>query len=319
MLFLPKTDPLHEHVSTRSLNLPDLLKKLAKGEFTGYVQFTSSQTTAFSVFSLGKLIGVVSTEKAKTRTGLDALASMFEKILVVGGEISVYRMTTDLSMCAHALALGRLLHNGEAVRQVDMKGVLARLKQQGLNGAVLFAAGERHAMIFYKGGQAIGFYHDGTSALDASPDESRKVAALPGAQLYVYATKPIEELLSYDLLQLVNLDKLWSAAEARQSAIRRAAVPEEDIDKDTAPHNDILRELEEDLRELAMAYLSKEGRAMLEHQLRLAGGCAILADSTLLADFLGKVRQEAYRIDGQARIDEMIDLMKSEIAGRLAT
>ena len=319
MFFLPKTNPLHEHLSASSVNVPDILDKLSRGGFTGYVHHTAPRFDAYCIFSLGKLICAVSTANAKDHTGLEALSLMFEKLLGPEGEISIYRLSADLSMCAHALVVGTRLFNGDEVRQVNMKEVLARLKNQRLNGVVLFFAIQRHAMIFYKDGQPIGFYHDGASTINASPEESRKVAALPGAKLFIYSTKSIEELMLYDLLQLVNLDKLWSAAEARYAATRRTVGADKELtEKPGVPQNDILTGLSADLREVAMAYLSKEGGVMIEQQLEMAGGCTILTDSTSVSKLLEKIRMEALKIDSHARIDEMIELMKSEITGRLA-
>ena len=80
---------------------------------------------------------------------------LFDKVISVGGEINVYRMTADLAVCAHALVIGTRLFNGEEVRQVDIKGVLARLKGQGANGVVRFYTPERSAMMFYKDGLPI--------------------------------------------------------------------------------------------------------------------------------------------------------------------
>ena len=70
--------------------------------------------------------------------------------------------------------------------------------------------------------------------------------------------------------------------------------------------------------EVAMAYLSREGREVIIKRLQDAGGSPILFDSAKTLIFLGQVEEDAKAIDGHARIDEMIDLMKSEIAGRLA-
>jgi len=67
-----------------------------------------------------------------------------------------------------------------------------------------------------------------------------------------------------------------------------------------------------------MAYLSKEGGVMIEQQLEMAGGYTILTDSNRVSEWLEKIRQESLKIDSHARIDEMIELMKSEITGRLA-
>ena len=188
MHFLPKANPLYEHISAQKVIIPDVLEKLGKGGFTGYLSYSSATFESYCIFAKGKLICVISTEPGREKTGFEAISALFDKIITTGGEINVYRMTSDLAMCAHALVLGTKLFNGNEVRQVDIKEMMTRLKNQGLNGVVHFYTSERYAMIFYMNGQPIGFYHDGAKAIETSPEESRKIAALPGARLDVCAT-----------------------------------------------------------------------------------------------------------------------------------
>jgi hypothetical protein len=79
-----------------------------------------------------------------------------------------------------------------------------------------------------------------------------------------------------------------------------------------------LTELVEDLQEVAMAYLSREGRILIEKRIAEAGGQSVLLDIDKTEKMLLQIEEEARVIDSHARIDEMIDLMRSEIAGRLA-
>lgn len=317
MYFLPKANPLYEKISAQKVVVPDVLEKLGKGGFTGYLNYSASNFEAYCIFVKGKLVCAVSSEGGRDKSGFEAIALLFEKVFSAGGEINVYRMTPDLAMCSHALVAGARLFNGDDVRQVDMKGVLARLKGQGLNGVVHFYTSERHAMMFYKDGVPIGFYHDGATSIESLPDESRKVAALPGAKIDVCSTKPIEELLQYDLLQMVNLAKLWESAKLRNSAPlqkeRSTVKPAAAVLDDGK-----ITELVDDLLELASAYLSRAGREIIEKRLEEGGGSALLLDESKLEHFLSQVESDARTVDSHARIDEMLDLMKSEIAGRLS-
>jgi hypothetical protein len=331
MHFLPKANPLYEQISADKVIIPEILEKLGKGHFTGYLSHTAPDFEAYCIFAKGKLICAISTEADRDKTGFEAITQLFDKIFSAGGEINVFRMTADLAMCAHALVLGTKLFNGDEVRQVDIKNILASIKDQDMNGVVHFYTADRYAMMFYKNGLPIGFYHDGSRAIETSPDESRKVAALPGARLEVRATKPIEELMQYDLLQMVNLGKLWEAASSRQAFFQTKETPSQAIvpssQTKAAPqqpavsrgHSDEkLAELVEDLQEVAMAYLSREGRTLIEKRIAEAGGCAVLLDNDKTEMLLSQIEEEARVIDSHARIDEMIDLMRSEIAGRLA-
>jgi hypothetical protein len=334
MHFLPKANPLYEQISADKVIIPDILEKLGKGHFTGYLSHTALGFEAYCIFAKGKLICAISTETDKEKTGFEAITVMFDKIFSAGGEINVYRMTADLAMCAHALVLGTKLINGDEVRQVDIKNLLARIRGQDMNGVVHFYTTDRYAMMFYKKGLPIGFYHDGSRAIETSPDESRKVAALPGARVVVRSTKTIDELMHYDLLEMVNLGKLWEAAGSRQAAsqarvIPSATVPESEpiVQAETTQaqpalysgqSSEKLTELVEDLQEVAMAYLSREGRTLIEKYIGEAGGCSVLLDNDKTEKLLSQIEEEARIIDSHARIEEMIDLMRSEIAGRLA-
>jgi hypothetical protein len=318
MRLLPKANPLYEKIPARKIVPPEVLNKLAKGGFSGYLRYTDTDFEADCIFVKGVLICVSASEREKERTGFEAFALLFDKILSSGGEINIYRMTADLAVCAHALLLGSKLLSGSEVRQIDIKETLAQLRNQGLNGVVRFYTAERSAMIFYKDGQPIGYYHDEAKTVEASPEESRTIAALPGAQVDVCSTKPMEELMRYNLLKMVNLDKLWEAAQARQTIPSPKEAPFEQRETKAGPDDERLQSMVEDLKEIAAAYLSKEGRVAVEKGLQKAGGSRILLDDKKAETFINLFESEARRIDSNAHIDEMIDLMKSEIAGRLA-
>lgn len=317
MRFLPKANPLYEKIVANNIVIPDVLEKLGNGAFTGYVQHEAPGFEFYGIYAKGKLLCALSNDDGHDRTGFEALVLLFDKVLSAGGEINVYRMTPDLAVCAHALTLGKRLFNGEEVRQVDVKGVLARMKGQNMNGVVRFYTPERSAMMFYKDGLPIGFYHDRAASIESSPDESRKIAGLPGARVEICSTKSLDELMQYDLLQMVNLQKLWEAARTRNVAsLSKEAVVTGPVT--TAISEQKLLELVDDIAEVASAYLSRAGREIVEKRIKDGGGPSQLQDAAKLALFIAQVEADAMDSDSNARIEEMIDLMKSEIAGRLA-
>jgi hypothetical protein len=317
MRYLPKANPLYEKIATSHISIPDVLEKLGNGGFTGYLHCLTPEFDFYAVFAKGKLLCALSGSAGSEKTGLEALVQLFATLLATSGEINVYRMTTDLAVCAHALILGHRLINGTEVRQVDVKGMLARLKSVATNGVVRFYTPDHCAMMFFKDGLPIGFYHDGSATIDATADEVRKTAALPGARIDICTTKPLEQLMQYDLLQMVNLRKLW------ESACSKIAIPRhKDLFADEGRTASIseqqLQELIEDLSEVAAAYLSRAGRAIIEKRIREQGGPLRLLDDTTRKIFLTMVEIDARALDPEARIDEMLDLIKSEIAGRIA-
>lgn len=317
MRFLPKANPLYEKISANNIVIPDVLEKLGNGGFTGYIKHSAPEFEFYGIFAKGKLLCAVSNDDGVDKTGFEAIVLLFDKVISAGGEINVYRMTADLAVCAHALAVGGRLFNGEEVRQVDIKGVLARLKGQDTNGVVHFYTSERSAMIFYINGLPIGFYHDDASSIESSPEESRKVAALPGARVEICSTKPLEELMQYDLLQMVNLQKLWESAVSRSAVLRPKDAPSAGSSLSALSEQGLL-DLVDDISEVASAYLSRAGREIVEKRIKERGGPAQLLDHSKRALFLAQIEADAMAADSHARIDEMIDLMKSEIAGRLA-
>lgn len=317
MRFLPKANPLYEKISATKIVIPDVLEKLGNGGFTGYINLSAPEFEFYGIYAKGKLLCAVSNDDGVDKTGFEAIVLLFDKVISAGGEINVYRMTADLAVCAHALALGGHLFNGEEVRQVDIKGVLARLKGQGTNGVVRFYTSERSAMMFYKDGLPIGFYHDGADSIESSPDESRKIAALPGARIEICSTKPLEELMQYDLLQMVNLQKLWESATSRSAVSRSKEAPSAGPSISALSELSLL-DLVDDISEVASAYLSRAGREIVEKRIKERGGPLQLLDDSKRALFLAQIEADAVVADSHARIGEMIDLMKSEIAGRLA-
>lgn len=317
MRFLPKANPLYEKISANKVIIPDVLEKLGNGGFTGYIHHSALEFEFYGIFAKGKLLCAVSNDHGRDKTGFEAIVLLFDKVISAGGEINVYLMTADLAVCAHALALGTRLLSGAEIRQVDIKGVLARLKGQDTNGVVRFYTSERSAMIFYKDGLPIGFYHDGASSITSSPEESRKIAALPGACVEICATRTLEELMQYDLLQMVNLQKLWESAQSRNAALYPKEAPAAGSSISILSEQKLL-ELVDDISEVASAYLSREGRAIIEKRIKEHGGPTQLLDDAKRALFLVQVEADAMASDPHVRIDEMIDLMRSEIAGRLA-
>lgn len=320
MRFLPQANPLYQKLSTSKVVLPDILDKLGKGGFTGYLHQYVENTQGYCIYAKGKMLCAVASDGTKDKTGFEALVMMFDSCNKAVGEINVYRMTTDLSICAYALVAGKRLYNGEDVRQVDIKGVLSKIKTDEIHGVVRFYANERFAMMFYHAGLPIGFYHDKANSIETSPDEARRVAALPGAKLEVSTAPALEELLRNDLLQMVNLQKLWQASESRCSRqnAKTVAVKLNDPPSNVNIEPGKLEELVEDLKEVAMAYLSRPGSTLIDNALQNIGGSASLYNNDSVTTFLAEINTKGFSLDPNAKIEEMVDLMQSEIAGRLA-
>jgi len=332
MLILPRSNPLYENIPVQKINLPEAMKKMGTGGFTGYLGYGSNSSEAYLVFIKGALISTLVLEGNTRKSGFEAVTSLFSHALAEGGVINVYRMTVDLAVCAHALLHGNVVFKPEPVSNLDLKAVLARMKSQALNGTMLFSTPDRSAMIFYKEGTPIGFYHDAAQEIENSPAESQRIAALPGAMLEVRSTLPAEELLHHNFLETLNIERLWQASYSRHTASQTRPAPaatppvapptspepDETTEEPHSANEAQLAEIVDDLQEIAKAYLGRQGADLVDELLDLVGGKTALLDSQKLIAFLAALSAQAPDIDPEAKTEEMIDLMRSEVAGRLS-
>ena len=134
----------------------------------------------------------------------------------------------------------------------------------------------------------------------------------------VYATKPLDKLMRIDLLSMISLREEWNAAKMLFThSVKTAQILPVAIEV-VAHSEEKLSEIIEDIQDVAMAYLSKEGRQIIDNRLKESGGSTILFDAAKTERFLQSVAVDALKLDSQDHVVEMINLMKSEIAERLA-
>ncbi len=316
MFLLPKGTPLHEDVPAAKILLPDMLAKLKQGGFTGYVRFVFPAASSVLFFESGKLISAKLDQGNGGLSGLEAIAGMCTHIFTGGGSLSVYRLSRDLVMGLHALLHGEMLYRAQELKLIDVKGLLEKLKVQQLNGCLRIYTENRTALIFYKEGSPLGFFHDGAEDIETSASESQKIAGLPGAKIDVLSTKPADELMMYDLLEMVNVGKLWESSQARFNA-EREKLRKEAEERENKQRDLILLELEDDLKEIAVAYLGKVARNLVDKELTDRGGRSCLMSESKTTEFLGGIEKAAKLLTSASKIKEMIDTMRSEIAGRI--
>ncbi|BDV43111.1 PATAN domain-containing protein [Geotalea uraniireducens] len=316
MFLLPKGNPLYENIAVTKIKLPEMFEKLKGSTFTGYLHFTFP--AAFSVFFFedGKLISTMLEQDDKSQSGFEAIAGVCNLIFGEGGSLSVYKTSRDLTMCLHAMLHGDVLYKGQELKLIDIKGLLEKLKAQRLNGCLRIYTEDRTALIFYKEGAPLGFFHDGSTDIETSASESQKIAGLPGAKIDVLSTKSADELMHYDLLEMVNVAKLWESTASRFASEREKIRKEaQAVDKQQA--ESVLNELEDDLKEVAMAYVGKMGATLIEKELNDRGGRKALLDAASTTAFLAGVEKGAKLLTSISKTKEMLETMKNEIADRI--
>ena len=95
------------------------------------------------------------------------------------------------------------------LRRLDVQALLARLKDVRFNGCLRIYTDERTALIFYRSGTPLGFFHDGSAEIETTADTSRSVARLPGARLDVLTTRAADDQPPADLLESADIAGLW--------------------------------------------------------------------------------------------------------------
>ena len=220
MILLPRGNPIKEKIDPGRINLPDALRKLRSGVFTGYLRFDAAPATGIIIFEQGRLISALCEEGEKRQIAAAALARIFAISLVGGASLDIFRLSVDLALSVHALLHGDLLYSGQVIKLIDMNVLLGQMKEEQLSGCLRIYTPERIALIFYRQGNPLGFFHDGSTDLETTVDTSMSVARLPGAKLDVLTTASNEEEVLGDLLASVDISRLWNDEVEKIASLR---------------------------------------------------------------------------------------------------
>ncbi len=314
MFLLPKGNPLFENLAATKLKLPEVMTKLSSGGFTGYASFVFQNSTTILVFESGKLISVLLEQTNGARqSGFEAIANLAELMVTSSsGALNVYKLSKDLTMCIHALLQGEILYKAQELKLIDIKALLEKIKTDQLNGCLRIYTEDRSAMIFYKAGNPLGFFHDGSQDIETSSTESQKIAGMPGAKIDLYATQSVEELMGLDLLEVTNIQKIWETAVARhQAEIEKLSREREERDKKSTALK--LMELEEQVKAIVTEYVGKVGRGIVDKEIGDRGGNACLIDEVGSAAFLAGIERAAKLLISSTNIRQMMEKLNQTI------
>lgn len=281
MFLLPKGNPLFENLAATKLKLPEVMTKLSSGGFTGYASFVFQASTTILVFEAGKLVSVLLEEQNGGRqTGFEALSALAELMVTSNsGAMNVYKLSKDLTMCIHALLQGEILYKAQELKLIDIKTLLEKIKDDQMNGCLRIYTEDRSAMIFYKDGNPLGFFHDGSHDIETSSTESQKIAGMPGAKIDLYSTQGVEELMGVDLLEVANIHSIWETCLARHQS-DTAKISKEREERDQKSVSIKLAELEEKLKAIVVEYIGKVGRGIVDKEISELGGNSCIVDES---------------------------------------
>lgn len=305
MILLPRGNPVKEKIDPGKINLPDALRKLREGRFTGYLRFDAPGSTGIIIFEQGRLISALHEEVGGRLIAYDAIARIFTASLQGGVNLDIYRLSTDLALSIHALLHGRLLYSGQEIKLIDIKALLAQMKEEQISGCLRIYTQEHIALIFYRSGTPLGFFHDGSTDLETTADTSMSVARQPGAKIDVLTTTVDEELVLADLMDSADIATLWSRAVEAVAIQRR-----EDEAAQSRNQESLEKERRDKLLQLFRAAAEKQigkiGVSLVEKEFEKL---ATLDDAALMSFYLA-LGKSAKLVAGPTRIEQMIEEMR---------
>ena len=310
MILLPRGNPVKENVNPGKVNLPDALDKLRQGQFTGYLRFEFTDGTGIFIFQSGRLVSALYETPRDNLIAYDAIARTFQEAIRGDGRLDIYRLSPTLAFSIHALLHGEVLHRGQDLQLIDIRSLLTRMRDEQRSGCLRIYSHEHIALIFYRDGKPLGFFHDGSTDIETTADTSMSVARQPGAKVDVLVTRGDTEKLLADLMETANIAGLWGKAVSERQRQRE--------EQENAVSRTLeIREGERRQKTLAFfqkaaqQYLGKIGASLVEKEFdRLKLNGASLSDAQL-AGFYDNLARAAKMVAGPSKIEQMLDEMKN--------
>lgn len=217
MFFLPKGSPLLENVDVTKRRLPDILDKLGSTDFTGYASMLFPASTALMVFETGQLLLVrLEKQSGERLTNLDALIVLARQMFLSDRcSLHAYTLSKELNDCVRALLRGETLCQAQELKEFNMRALLETIKTDRISGCLRAYTDDKSSLIFYKDGNPLGFFHDGSFDMETSASESQRIAALPGARIDLIAFRQEEAVQEMNLLEVINIQDMWYYVSAR--------------------------------------------------------------------------------------------------------
>ncbi|PLX92798.1 MAG: GTPase-activating protein [Desulfuromonas sp.] len=314
MILLPKGNPVKENLDPGKVILPEALIKLQVGRFTGYLRFDTQEGAGILIFRQGQMISALFEAAALRVVGDEAIARIFAQSLAGGALLNIYRLSHDLAMSIHALLHGHVLYRGQELKLIDIKALLGRCRDERINGCLRLYTDERIALIFYRDGSPLGFFHDGSTDIETTADTSMSVARLPGAKLDVLTMEGTEEGELSDLLESIEVKGIWEREVENRAAQKKNRQHEDK--RSRQEQEKVYREkVVAHLSETAERHIGKIGASLVEKELEKVAGPVAPLTPPLLMQFFEQLNKAARLVAGPAKVTEMIGEMKKGLRG----
>lgn len=307
MILLPRGIPVKEKIDPAKVSLPDALKKLKDNAFSGYLRFDTPQGVGIVIFEQGKLISALFEGDRQSLIAYDALARLFDLALAGGCTLDIFRLSNELAMSIHALLHGDVLYRGQELKLIDIKALLGQFKTDRLSGCLRIYTAEHVALIFYRDGSPLGFFHDGSTEIETTPGTSMSVARLPGAKIDVLSSKGDDVSVMADLMQSADIGRLWQKSQ-EQIQRQQKQVQEEASRSQGLAEQERRQRLVALLRSTAERHVGKIGGSLVDKEFERSLSAGLTeAGFTVFFDNLGKA---AKLVAGPTAVNAMLDEMK---------
>ena len=314
MILLPRGNPVKENINPGKVNLADALEKMRQGKFTGYLRFDFPVGTGVFIYQEGRLISTLLEGEREKLIAYDAISRTFHEALAGNGTLNIYRLSKELAYSIHALLHGEMLHKGQDLQLIDIKSLLIRMREEKRSGCLRIYSRDHIALIFYKDGNPLGFFHDGSTDIETTADSSMSVAKEPGAKVDVLVTRGDGDKSLADLMQTADIAALWSNAVSER---RRQREEQENVATKTLEmrESDRRQKTLALFQQLAHTHLGRIGMSLVEKEfekMKLNGG---QLTETALDGFYANLSKAAKLVAGPSKIDKMLEEMKKGFKG----
>jgi hypothetical protein len=310
MILLPRGNPIKENINSAKVNLPDLLDQLHKTNFTGYVRFDCEPGTGIFIFQNGRLISALFKSELEHLIAYDAISKIFREALAAMGRLSIYRLSDGLAISIHALLHGHLLYQGQELALIDIKSLLATMNEKQRSGCLRIYSKDHIALIFYRAGKPLGFFHDGATEIETSADSSMSVAKEPGAKVDVLLASDDPDQSFADLMETADISNLWAKA---LSEHQKERADKEDASRRTMDGQEaaMRQKIFKEFQHQAHSYLGNIGASLVKKKFDKLG--LFRFNQACFDEFFLDFSTAARMVAGERQISLMLEEMKRTV------
>jgi hypothetical protein len=309
MILLPRGIPVKENINSGKVNFPESLKKLQKAGFTGYLRFDAPRGGGIILFDTGRILDVSCQAGRGLQSADEVLANLFEQSMERGAVLNIYRISSALAVKIHAILNGPLRYKEQEVKLIDFRALLGKLKEEKFTGGILVYADKRAALIFYRDGDPLGFFNDGSADIETTVDLSTSVARLPGARINILSAASGENENFSHFFETTDLSGLWTMARSRVA--RRMEMRQEELARQKeARKREHRQKVLALLKEVAARHLGKMGPALAEKEFEKALGTEENVSEEIVEEFCGSIARTAKLVAGPSAVSAMLEEMK---------